>query len=80
MNLDAGHGALSAALKTLAAKWDGVEPFWQDAMKQQFVEKVWEPLLKYCNNTLEAIDQMQVILVQMKRDCEDASSDVLQGD
>jgi hypothetical protein len=80
MMIDAGRGILYSALKTLQAKWDGVEPHWQDAMRHQFIEQVWEPLQQRTAEALEAIDQMQVLLSQMRRDCEGTNYDIFQGE
>lgn len=71
MRLEAGRGMLHSALQTLQAHWEATTPYWQDAMRVQFVEQVWEPLVQQVSNTLEAIDQLQVALNQMRHDCSD---------
>ena len=48
------------------ARWDGVEQHWQDAMRHQFVEQVWEPLQQRTAEALEAVDQMQALLAQIR--------------
>ncbi len=70
MRLDTGRGMLYEALQTLQAHWDETDRYWQDAMRIQFVEQVWEPLQQQVGSALEAIDQMQVILNQMRHECE----------
>jgi hypothetical protein len=76
MNLDGGRARLYSALKTLQAHWDNTEPHWQDAMKHQFVEQILTPLQDQTAAALQAIDQMEVILHQMRRDCEGDSFDI----
>jgi hypothetical protein len=61
---------LYSALQNVQAHWDGTSSYWQDAMRIQFVEQVWEPLQQTVKNALEAIDQLQVALNQMRRDCD----------
>ena len=80
MMLDAGRSILYSALKNLKAKWDGVEPLWHDTMRRQFVQEVWEPLQKNSAITLEAIDQLEVMLIQMRRECEGQTDDIFQGE
>jgi hypothetical protein len=80
MSLDGGRGRLSAALKTLEARWDSTEPHWQDVMKAQFVEQVLTPLQEQTAAALEAVAQMDVILHQMRRDCAGDSFDIYGGD
>jgi hypothetical protein len=70
MKLDGGRGALYSSLKTIQARWDATEPDWRDAMRAQFVAQVWEPLQQNVTVTLEAIDQLQAILHQMRQECE----------
>jgi hypothetical protein len=80
MTLDGGHGMLSSALKTVQAHWSSVEPYWQDALRLQFVEQVWEPLQDDTAKVLEAADRLQVLLSQMRRECEGNSADIYSGD
>ena len=80
MSLDGGRGRLSAALKTLEARWDSTGPHWQDVMKVQFVEQVLTPLQEQTAAALEAIAQMDVILHQMRRDCAGDTFDIYGSD
>lgn len=79
MTLDGGRGTLSSAMKTLLIKWDIVEPYWQDAMRHQFVKEVLTPVRDQTARLMGAIDQMQVLLTQMQRDCEGISYDIHEG-
>ncbi len=79
MSLEAGRDSLQAAHQNLLARWEHVEPHWQDAMKSQFVEQVLTPLHDQIAAALLAIDQMEVVLHQMRRDCEGNSFDIFGG-
>ena len=79
MTLDGGRGILASAIKTLLAKWDTVEPHWHDTTRVQFVEEILTPLREQTLAAMEAIDQMQVLLAQMRRDCEGISYDIHEG-
>ena len=76
MNLEGGRAQLYSALKTLQSHWDNTEPHWQDTMKVQFVEQLLTPLQTQTAAALQAIDQMDVILHQMRRDCEGNPFDI----
>lgn len=74
--LDGGRGALYSALKALQARWDATEADWRDAARARFVEQVWGPLQQHVAVTLEAIDQLQAILHQMRHECEGDDHDL----
>jgi hypothetical protein len=76
MSLEGGRGRLYSALKTLQSRWDMTEPYWQDIMKVQFVEQILTPLQEHGAAALGAIDQMDVVLGQMRRDCEGNNFDI----
>jgi hypothetical protein len=76
MSLDAGRGQLYAALQTLQGHWNATEPHWRDLMKNQFVEQTLTPLQEHTAAAIEAIAQMDVILHQMRRDCEGDRFDI----
>ena len=78
--IDAGRGMLYDALKSVEAKWDNAETYWQDSTRQQFVEGILEPLRVHVAATLEGIDQLQVVLSRMRHDCEGVNYDIYQGD
>lgn len=80
MSLDAGRGRLYDALKTLQSHWDVTEPYWNDTMRLQFVEQILTPLQDYASAALQAIAQMDVILHQMRRDCEGHNFDIYAGE
>jgi hypothetical protein len=74
--LDAGRGMIYSALKALQAKWNATEPHWQDTMRVQFAEEVWTPLQGQTEQALDALDQLEVFLRQMGRECEGTTYDI----
>ncbi len=80
MNLQGGRAQLYSALKTLQGHWDNTEPHWQDTMKAQFVEQLLTPLQTQTAAALQAIDQMEILLHQMRRDCEGNPFDIYGAD
>jgi hypothetical protein len=80
MNLDGGRAQLYSALKKLQSHWDSTEPHWHDVMKIQFVEQILAPLQEHSAATLQAIDQMTVVLQQMRHDCEGNPFDIHGGE
>jgi hypothetical protein len=79
MSLEAGRGRLYSALKTIQARWGSTDSNWQDTMKVQFVEQVLNPLEEQTAAALQAIDQMEVLLHLMRRECEGNSFDIHGG-
>jgi hypothetical protein len=69
MSLQDGRGRLYSALKSLQSRWDSTEPQWRDVMKVQFVEQILTPLQEQAAAALQAVDQMDALLHQMRRDC-----------
>jgi hypothetical protein len=76
MSLQEGRGLLYSALKTLQARWDLTDPSWHDTMKTQFVEQILTPLQEQTAAALQAIDRMDDIFQQMRRDCEGNPFDI----
>jgi hypothetical protein len=80
MSLDGGRDHLAGLLKTLLSYWDHASPYWQDTMKVQFLDQVLTPLEEQTAVALQAIDRMDVILRQMRRDCEGSHFDIFGSD
>jgi hypothetical protein len=80
MSLQDGRGRLYSALETLQAHWDQTAPHWHDTMKAQFVEQILMPLREQTVAALEAVDRMDAILHQMRRDCEGDTFDIYGSD
>jgi hypothetical protein len=79
MSLQDGRGRLYSALKTLQSHWDRTEPHWRDALKADFVEQILTPLHELTDAALGAVDQMDVVLHRLRRDCEGDSFDIHGG-
>ncbi|VTR96746.1 hypothetical protein [Tuwongella immobilis] len=75
MKVDAGRGKLYSALKTVRHQWDAFEESWQDPMRQDFEEQIWEPLNRMSVDTLQAIDQLAQIFAEMRHECEGRGRD-----
>jgi hypothetical protein len=80
MSLQEGRGRLYSSLKTLQAHWDQTEPHWRDTMKVQFIEQILTPLQEQTTAALQAVDRMDLILHQMRRDCEGNNYDIYGSD
>lgn len=80
MTLDGGHAMLASALKNLQARWEDISVHWQDETRKQFVVQLWEPLLDGTEKVLKVIDQLQVLLNQMRRECEGTRVDLHSGE
>lgn len=69
MKVDAGRGRLHDALKMLRHRWDEVEPFWTDAVRRDFEEKVLTPLTALSEDALRAMDRLTQVFNQARREC-----------
>jgi hypothetical protein len=69
MKVDAGRGKLYDAQKVLRHRWDEVSEKWTDHIRDEFKEKVWEPLDQYTSEGLRAIDRLAQILNECRRAC-----------
>jgi hypothetical protein len=69
MKTDAGRGRLYDAIQTLQNRWADVEPHWTDQVRQEFEEKIWEPLNFMTEDALRAIDRLAQVFAQARREC-----------
>jgi len=58
------------AQKTAQAHWHATEETWDDAVRRDHAEQVWEPLDRTVADALRAIDQLTVLFVQIRNECE----------
>lgn len=72
MSVAAGRGKLYAALKNARLRWQTTQEIWQDVVRKQFEEEVWEPLDAQAAAALRGIDRLAQILIQARHDCEGA--------
>lgn len=70
MSLTTGTMDLNAALKTLRLRWDDATLVWNDRVRHEFEEQVWQPLTERVVATLRAMDRLAPVLIKMRQDCE----------
>jgi hypothetical protein len=58
------------AQKTARAHWMGTEADWNDEVRREHGEAVWEPLDMTVSDTLRAIDQLTVLFSQIRNECD----------
>jgi hypothetical protein len=64
-----GRGKLYGGLKDMRHKWDELESLWDDPVRKDFEEKVWEPLVGETQATIRAIDRLAGVMMQMQQEC-----------
>jgi hypothetical protein len=70
VDLSAGSGKLSFALKTLRARWETTQPQWSDDVSRDFQENHLGPLEAQVMATLTAINLLGQVLAQARHECE----------
>ncbi len=69
MSLATSRARLPGALKELRAHWDQARTKWDDPMSREFEKRYLAPLEPMVRNTISAMDKMDTILAQARRDC-----------
>ena len=69
MSLATSRARLQGALKELRAQWDQARTKWDDPMSREFEKRYLAPLEPIVRNTISAMDKMDAILAQARRDC-----------
>ena len=70
MKFGASRSQLYDAQKTARAHWLVATETWSDGAKQLHEEKVWLPWDESASKVLRAVDQLSVLFVQIRQDCE----------
>ena len=70
MGMHEGTGQLAKAMKILMEKWGSTRISWDDEVAVRFEKTYLEPLGMDLRSALTAMDQMSVLLQQIRRDCE----------
>ncbi len=70
MRFGATRSQIYDAQKTARAKWIATSDEWDDEVRQKHDETVVEPLDVAVSNALRAIDQLAVLFVQIRQECE----------
>ena len=71
MKIDAGRGRLYDALKQLRLRWEDVLPHWNDSVRVEFENEVWQPLEQLTTDALRAMDQLAQVFQEARQDCDD---------
>jgi hypothetical protein len=58
------------AQKTARAHWQETGDDWDDEVRREHEEHVWEPLDRTVSDTLRAVDQLAILLTQVRHECE----------
>ena len=58
------------AQKTARAKWDATGDVWDDMVRQDHGELIVDELDKSVSDILRAIDQLAILIVQIRQECE----------
>jgi hypothetical protein len=69
MSLATSRARLQGALKELRARWDEARARWDDPMSRDFEKRYLDPLEPTVRNTISAMEKMDAILAQARRDC-----------
>jgi hypothetical protein len=64
-----GRGKLYGGLKDMRYKWEDLETLWDDPVRKDFEEHVWEPLVMETQACIRAMDRLSQVLLQMQNEC-----------
>ncbi len=70
MGVHEARGTLSKAMKELMLRWSETRAEWDDAMAEQFEKQFLQALESDLRTAASAMDQMSILLHQVRRDCE----------
>jgi hypothetical protein len=70
MGVYEGRGQLSKQMKLLLMRWSETRSEWDDANAEQFERTFLQPMEMDLRSATSAMDQMAVLIGQIKRDCE----------
>ena len=70
MSVYDSSGALAKGMKTLMLRWLDTKADWNDAVARAFEKEVLEPLEGDLKNAMGAMDTMNTLLLQIRKDCE----------
>ena len=70
MGVHEARGNLAKAYKELMLRWQETRAQWDDAQAEQFEEAVLRTLEADLRTANNAMDQMGILLHQVRRDCE----------
>jgi len=65
-----GRGKLYGSLKDLRLLWEDTEKIWDDEIRRNFEEKLFEPLVGHCQSAIRAMDRLSQLMAQIQNECE----------
>ena len=69
MSIESSRTRLQQSIKDLMLKWEKANDFWDDKVSRDFEETVLNPLEPKIRMTMEAMEEMSVLLQRLKREC-----------
>ena len=70
MGVYESRGQLSKGIKDLANRWLETKGAWDDAVSRKFEDRYLQPLEADLKSAASAMDQMAILLSQIRRECE----------
>jgi hypothetical protein len=70
MRFGATRSQIYDAQKTARARWAATEDVWDDQVRREHGEAVWEPLDQNVSEALRALDLVAGLFTQIRRECE----------
>jgi hypothetical protein len=70
MRFGATRSQIYDAQKTARARWAATADEWDDAVRREHAETVFDPLDAAVSDTLRAIDLLAVLFTQVRHECE----------
>jgi hypothetical protein len=72
-NVIAGSSRLKHAIRALQEHWRGVDPTWNDAVRQRFEDRYLAPLDPAADAALYGMQKLSEVLDKVRRDLTDRS-------
>jgi hypothetical protein len=70
MGVHEARGTLSKAMKELMLRWSDTRAQWDDVMAEEFEKTYLDALESDLRTSASAMDQIGILLQQIRRDCE----------
>lgn len=70
MSVYESRGQIAKGMKNLLMRWQETRGDWDDAVSRAFEKDFLEPLEMDVKNAMGAMDQMNAILQQARKDCQ----------
>ena len=70
MGVYESRGQLAKLMKELGDKWADTKMDWDDVVSERFEKRFMDPLEQDLRNATGAMDQMGILLSQIRRDCQ----------